>query len=83
MQRLTNLAVSERWRGRKLVAVTASAKPKVRSRTVVLAKARFDTKGHSDEVATISLSAVGRRLLAQRHRLKARLTVSLASNRSC
>jgi Putative Ig domain len=75
------VTVIERWRGRKLVAVTASAKPKLRARTVVLAKATFHTKGQSGETATIRLNALGQQLLAKRHRLNARLTIKLAGNR--
>jgi hypothetical protein len=75
------VTVIERWRGRKLVAVTASAKPKLRTRTIVLAKATFHIKAKGSETVTVSLNAVGRQLLAKRHRLKARLTIELAGNR--
>ena len=75
------ITVSERWRGRKLVAVTASAKPKLRTRTIVLAKATFHIKGRGGETATIGLNALGRQLLAKRHRLNACLTIKLASNK--
>jgi Putative Ig domain len=75
------VTVLERWRGRKLIAVTASAKPKLRTRTIVLAKAEFHTRGQSRETTTISLNALGKQLLSKRHRLSARLTIKLASNR--
>lgn len=75
------VTVIERWRGRELVAVITSAKPKLRTRTVVLAKVTFHTKAQSGETVTVSLNALGKQLLAKRHRLHARLTIRLASNK--
>jgi hypothetical protein len=76
------LSIVERWRGRKLVAVAAASRPKLRSRTIVLAKGSFHSHGRRSGTVTTRLNATGRKLHAQRPRFKARLTVDAAGNRS-
>ncbi|MGH2893249.1 MAG: hypothetical protein ACRDPM_08270, partial [Solirubrobacteraceae bacterium] len=69
------LTVTERFRGHKLIAVSAR-KAKVTHKTVVLgAKSATVRAGHKATVR-ISLNRRGRKLLAARHKLKAKLTVT-------
>jgi hypothetical protein len=73
------LAVTERWRGRKLVAVIASTGARLRTRSLVLGRRSFEAHGQSAATITISLNRAARRLLAQLHRIPARVTVRSAS----
>jgi hypothetical protein len=71
------MTVTEKFRGRKLIAVTARKKPKIRRVVVTVGSARGLTlvAGQS-KVVKISLNGLGKRLLASRHTLKVTLEVT-------
>jgi hypothetical protein len=71
------MTVTEKFRGRKLIAVTARKKPKIRKVVVTVGSARGLTlvAGQS-KVVKISLNGRGKRLLASRHTLKVTLAVT-------
>ena len=70
-------AVTEKFRGRKIIAITARKKPKIRKVVVTVGSARGLTlvAGQS-KVVQISLNRRGKRLLASRHTLKVTLHVT-------
>jgi hypothetical protein len=69
------LTVTERFRGHKLIGVSAR-KAKVRHRTVVVGTATARIKAGRTQTVRISLNRAGRKLLAARHKLGVKLTVS-------
>jgi hypothetical protein len=71
------MTVTEKLRGHKIIAITARKRPKTRKVVVTVGSARGLTlrAGHS-KVVKISLNRLGKRLLAQRHTLKATLHVT-------
>jgi hypothetical protein len=69
------MTVTERFRGRKLIAVTASKKIRKVVVTVGSARTIILTAGQS-KVVKISLNGTGNRLLASRHTLKVTLGVT-------
>jgi hypothetical protein len=68
------LTVTETFRGHKLVAVSAR-KTKVTHKTVVLGTASATITAGRTQTVRISLNRTGRKLLAARHKLTAKLTV--------
>jgi hypothetical protein len=69
------LTVTETLRGHKLVAVSAR-RTKVIHKTVVVGRASATIKAGRTTTVRISLNRTGRRLLAARHTLRAKLTVT-------
>ena len=71
------MTVTEKFRGRKIIAITARKKPKIRKVLVTVGSARGLTlvAGQS-KVVKISLNRRGKRLLASRHTLKVTLHVT-------
>ena len=71
------MTVTEKFRGRKIIAITARKKPKIRKVVVTVGSARGLTlvAGQS-KVVKISLNRRGKRLLASRHTLKVTLHVT-------
>jgi hypothetical protein len=69
------LTVIETFRGHKLVAVTAR-KAKLKHKTVVVGTAKATVKAGHTKTVRIGLNRTGRKLLAARHRLTAKLTVT-------
>ncbi|MGH3492782.1 MAG: lipase/acyltransferase domain-containing protein, partial [Sciscionella sp.] len=80
------LSVLETHSGRKLVAVAASSKtarrrhkkPKKTRKTVVIAAVRATLTAGQTKTVEITLNRAGKRLLAQRHKLSAKLTLTEA-----
>jgi hypothetical protein len=70
------LTTTEHRAGGKLVAVTASAKPKKTTRTVTLGRATYDITGGQHKTVTLRISESGGRLLTSHHRLPAKLTAT-------
>jgi hypothetical protein len=69
------LTVTETFRGHRLVAVSAR-KAKVKHKTVVVGTAKATVPaGHTQKVR-IGLNRTGRKLLAARHKLSAKLTIT-------
>jgi hypothetical protein len=69
------LTVIETFRGHKLVAVSAR-KAKLKHKTVVVGTAKATVKAGHTQTVRIGLNRTGRKLLAARHRLTAKLTVT-------
>jgi hypothetical protein len=69
------LTVTERLRGHRIVAVSAR-KAKVTRKTVGLGAAKATVKAGHKRTVRVGLNRAGRNLLAARHRLVARLTVT-------
>ena len=71
------MTLTEKFRGRKLIAITARKKPKIRKVVVTVGSARGLTlvAGQS-KVVKVSLNGLGKRLLASRHTLKVTLHVT-------
>jgi hypothetical protein len=69
------LTVTEKFRGHKLIAVSAR-KGKVTHKTVVLGTASATIKAGRTATVRISLNRTGRKLVAARHKLTAKLTVT-------
>ncbi len=69
------LTVVETLRGHRLVAVSAR-KPKLTHKTVVVGTAKATIKAGHKQTVRIGLNRTGRKLLAARHRLTAKLTVT-------
>jgi hypothetical protein len=78
------LTVTETFKGKKLISVTARKKKKVTKKVVVVGTATVTLKAGESRTVRISLNSTGKRLLAKRHKLKVRLriTQTLASGRS-
>ena len=71
------MTVTEKVRGKKVIAVTARKKPKTRKVIVTVGTARTITlTGGQSKVVKISLNRTGKRLLASHHRLKVTLDVT-------
>jgi hypothetical protein len=80
--RLTlRMTVTEKLRGRKLIAVTAR-KPKTRKVTVTVGVASVTLSAGQSKVVKVSLNGTGKRLLATRHRLSVTLRVTQALGRN-
>jgi hypothetical protein len=69
------LTVTETFRGHKLIAVSAR-RTKVRHKTIVLGTASATIRPGRTQTVHISLNRTGRKLLAARHKLTAKLTVT-------
>jgi hypothetical protein len=69
------LTVTETLRGHRVLAVGAR-KTKVTHRTVVVGTARATVKAGQEQTVRIGLNRTGRNLLAARHRLATKLTVT-------
>jgi len=78
------LTVTETFKGKKLISVTARKKKKVTKKVVVVGAATVTLRAGESRTVRISLNSTGKRLLAKRHKLKVRLriTQTLASGRS-
>ena len=71
------MTVTEKFRGHKIIAVTARRKPKTRKVLVTVGSARALTlTAGQSKVVKISLNRHGKRLLASRHTLKVKLNVT-------
>ena len=71
------MTVTEKFRGRKLIAVTARKRLKIRKVVVTVGTARGITlTAGQSKVLKISLNRTGKRLLARRHTLKVTLDVT-------
>ena len=71
------MTVTEKFRGHKIIAVTARKKPKTRKVVVTVGSARGITlTAGQSKVVKISLNRRGKRLLASRHTLKVTLDVT-------
>jgi hypothetical protein len=71
------MTVTERFRGRKLIAVPARKKPKTRKVVVTVGSARGITlTAGKSKVVKISLNGKGELLLKTRHTLKVKLDVT-------
>ena len=73
------LTVTETLKGHKLVAVTARANGRKTRRVVVVGTANVSLKAGQTQTVRIALNRTGKRLLASRHGLKAKLGVSQAT----
>jgi hypothetical protein len=73
------LTVTETLRGHKVIAVSAR-KAKVTHKTIVLGTASATIRAGSTATVKIGLNRTGRHLLAARHRLTAKLTVTQRVN---
>lgn len=69
------LTVIETMRGHRLIAVSAR-RAKLTHRTVVLGSATVTVKAGRTATAHVSLNRAGRKLLAARHKLTAKLAVT-------
>ncbi len=69
------LTVTETFRGHRLIAVSAR-KTKVTHKTVVLGTASATIKAGRTATVRISLNRIGRKLVAARHKVTAKLTVA-------
>ncbi len=73
------LTIVEHLKGPTITALTATKKPKKpkrRIRTVTLAKTSYDVAGATSKTLTITLNATARRLLAEYHKLPAKLSLT-------
>jgi hypothetical protein len=73
------LTITEKLKGRKIVAVGAAgthANAKTKSKTVTLATGSATINANASSTITLTLSKAGARLLAAHHKLKATLTVT-------
>jgi hypothetical protein len=76
------LTVTEKFRGRKLIAITS--RKKVRKVIVTVGRATATLSAGQTKVVKVSLNGTGKRLLAKRHHLNAtlRVTQALGGNRT-
>ena len=74
-----NMTVTEVLKGHKLVAVTARANGRKTHRVVQVGSANVSLKAGQTQTVKIALNRTGKRLLAGRHGLKAKLVVSQAT----
>src|SRR5207248_4236496 len=72
------LTIKERFKGRKLIAVTAARRRDAKVRVLVVGARNVSLKAGQAQTVRIALNAEGRRLLARRHALRARLRVTQA-----
>jgi hypothetical protein len=79
---LFKLTVTETFKGHRLIAV--SARSKLKKKTVVLGTASVTLNAGTSRTVRVALNAVGKRLLAKRHKLSVKLSVSqiLANGKS-
>jgi hypothetical protein len=70
------LDVTETFKGGKLFAVSAKAKPKITKRTVSVGTTTITLDPGQSEAATVDLNATGQSLLKTRHTLHAKLIAS-------
>jgi hypothetical protein len=70
------LTVTERFRGKKLISVTARKKKKVTKKLVVVGSASVTLKAGESKTVRIALNRTGKRLLARRHKLKVKLRIT-------
>jgi uncharacterized membrane protein (UPF0136 family) len=68
------LHVTEAFKGGKLFAVSAKAKPKITKRTISVGRTTITLDPGQSEAATVDLNGTGQRLLKSRHRLPVKLT---------
>jgi len=73
------LTITEVLKGHKLVAVTARANGRKTNRVVQVGTADVSLKAGQTETVRIPLNRTGKRLLAGRHGVRAKLLVSQAS----
>jgi len=73
------LTVTERFKGHKLIAVTAGASRSGRVNVVVVGTTSVTLKAGQTQTVRITLSRAGKRLLARRHVLKSRLRITQAT----
>ena len=73
------LTVTERFKGHKLIAVTAGASRSGRVNVVVVGTTSVTLKAGQTQTVRITLSRAGKRLLAHRHVLKSRLRITQAT----
>jgi hypothetical protein len=69
------LTVTERLKGRRLIAVTARGYRRTRRKIVVVGTATVTLASGQTRTVKLALNSAGRRLLAARHRLNATLHV--------
>ena len=73
------LTVAERFKGHKLIAVTSSASGRTRVEVIVVATSSDTLKAGQTQTVRIALNRAGKRLLAHRHSLRARLRITRAT----
>ena len=71
-----SLSVRETIKHGKVTALSARAGRRVSKRTVVIGSVTVTIAAGASSTVTVPLNARGRRLLAARHRLRAKLTVT-------
>jgi hypothetical protein len=78
------LTVTETFKGKKLLSLSARKRKRVTKKVVALGATTLTLKAGETKTVRISLNRTGKRLLAQRHRLKVRLRVtqSLSSGKT-
>jgi hypothetical protein len=69
------LTVTERFKGRKLVAVTARDQVRTHRKVVVVGTATITLRAGQTRTVKLALNQAGRKLLAARHKLSATLHV--------
>jgi hypothetical protein len=75
-----SVSTVEKTRGGKTLAVSAKARVKQRSRQVTVGAAKMVIKAGQQVKLTLTLNALGRRLLARFHKLPVHLTVVLVAD---
>ena len=71
------MTVTEKHRGRRIIAITARKKPKIRKVVVTVGSApRLTLTAGESKVVQVSLNRLGKRMLASRHTLKVTLDVT-------
>jgi hypothetical protein len=71
-----SITVLETLRGGKVTGVAASAQPPIRRRVVTIGTAAVTLAGGNIETLRVKLTRLGRRLLAARHSLAVKLTLT-------
>jgi 6-phosphogluconolactonase (cycloisomerase 2 family) len=71
------LTALEHRTGNKIVAVTASTKPRKTTRTVTLGRATYSLTGGKSKTLTITLNSTGKSLLKSHRKLPAKLTLTV------
>jgi hypothetical protein len=74
------LTVTERFKGHKLIAVTAGTSRHGRAKVAVIGTANVTLNAGQAQTVRITLSRAGKRLLAHRHVLKSRLRITQATS---
>jgi hypothetical protein len=74
-----SLTVTEARRGGKLIAITASKRPRTTKRTISLGTTTITLNAGQTETAHITLNATGQKLLKSHHDLAVRLLVTSAN----